>query len=211
MKRLLPILFLLVACSKSDDTKPAAPASGSSSSAPAPAPTPKPKLPDVAPDADFVHVSASHAKPKPSDPDLFDIPKFKIMKADFDPAKVEGGTADLELDLASLVSNSAKRDADVKGDDYLAVDKFATVTIHIDNVKKTGDNAYSADATVNAHGVEKKLPVDFTVLSSTADSLRIHGAHTFKRFDFAIGAPEGQDDSVGADVTIEMQLTLKKT
>jgi polyisoprenoid-binding protein YceI len=217
----LALALALAACAKKEEPKKDPTPTTKKEPAPPTAkdPTPPPVDKDPAakdpeptpdPDADFIKVTASHAKPKPSDPDVFQITAFKVVKADFDPAKVEGGTADLELDLASLASNSERRDSDIKGPDYLDVEKFSVVTIHLDNVKKTADNEYSADATVNAHGVEKKLPVAFQVLDTTADSIRIKGSNTFKRLDFKIGGPEGED-SVGSDITIEMQLTLHKT
>jgi polyisoprenoid-binding protein YceI len=205
MKRMVPLLalFALAAgCSKSDDHH-GAPAPAHETPAPPPAPA------EAA--ADYVKVSASHATPKPSDPDVFFIKKFRVVHADFDPQHLEGGSADLELDLTSLDSNNADRDADVEGESYLDVARFATATIHVDHVTKTGDDTYAADATVNAHGVEQKLPVTFTVLSRAGDAMRIKGSATFPRFAFAIGAPEGQPDSVGADITIELQLTLAKT
>jgi polyisoprenoid-binding protein YceI len=219
MKKLVLALALVAAC-HSSDSKPA-PATSSQAQPDQPQPEVGPsgprKPPHPAPAAspdfdaagDWVKVTASHAKPKPTDPDVFSIPKFQVLKADFDPAKIEGGTADLALDVTSLVSNNPRRDEDIKGPDYLDVNKFTTVTIHVDNVKKAGDNHYTADANIDAHGLQQKMPVEFDVVKSAADSIQIHGTHTFKRLDFGIGAPEGQD-SVGSDVTIEMQLTIKK-
>jgi hypothetical protein len=220
MKKLFVMLSLALAlplagCSKKEEPKKDPAPTAKKEPAPTPEvkkePTPEPAPPETDADDDYVKVIASHADPKPTDPDVFQIPAFKVVKADFDPAKVEGGTADLELDLTSLVSNSERRDGEIKGPGYLDVEKFSVAEIHLDNVKKTAENQYTADATVKAHGAEKKLPVAFEVLDTTADSIRIKGTHTFKRFDFAIGAPEGQEDSVGSDITIELQLTLKKT
>jgi polyisoprenoid-binding protein YceI len=221
MKKLLLMLVFVAACgSKKDDAPAAKPAPTPETTPDQPKPPtgpmgprkePKPAAPAPAfdPAGDWVKVTASHAKPKPTDPDVFSIPKFEVLKADFDPNKIEGGTADLALDVSSLVSNNPRRDEDIKGSDYLDVDKFTTVTIHVDNVKKAAENHYTADATVNAHGLEKKMPVEFDVVQVNEQAIQIHGTHTFKRLDFGIGAPEGQD-SVGSDVTIEMQLTIKK-
>lgn len=172
-------------------------------------PTP-PTPPPVDPNADHVLVRGHHVPPKDSDPVVLTIPKFKVVKASFDPAKIEGGTAELELDLSSLTSGLAKRDAHLTGPDMLDVAKFATADIKIDNVKKTGDKTYSADATVNVHGVEKKLPVTFDVLDTTADSIRIKGTAKFVRFDYGIGK-QGDGVPIADDQEIEIQLTLKKT
>jgi len=219
MKKLVLALALVAAC-HSSDSKPA-PATSSQAqpdqpkpevgpSGPRKSPHPAPAAsPDFDPAGDWVKVTASHAKPKPTDPDVFSIPKFQVLKADFDPEKIEGGTADLALDVTSLVSNNPRRDEDIKGPDYLDVNKFTTVTIHVDNVKKAGDNHYTADANIDAHGLQQKMPVEFDVVQINQQAIQIHGTHTFKRLDFGIGAPEGQD-SVGSDVTIEMQLTIQK-
>jgi polyisoprenoid-binding protein YceI len=210
----IAVLGLALSGCKKEEQKAqgAAPAgSGSAVAKPEPKPEPAPAPPPADPNADYVRILASHKTPKPKDPVAIEIKSFKVVKADFDPAKVEGGTAELALDLTSLASDSPKRDNHLRGEDYLKVDEFGTATIKIDNVKKTADNAYSADATVNIHGLEKKLPVAFTVVETLPDGIRIKGEHEFSRHDFAIGAPKGEDDSVGDAQTIQMQLTLKKT
>src|SRR5687768_4374447 len=63
------------------------------------------------PNADFISVYAEHApEKKPGDPVEVKFEKFTVKKASFDPAKIEGGTATIEVDLASLKSGSDKRD-----------------------------------------------------------------------------------------------------
>lgn len=172
-------------------------------------PEPEPAA-DVDPDADYVRILASHFIPKKTDPVIVSLTRFSVVKADFDPAKVEGGNATIELDVTSLVSGSEKRDKHLRSDDYLDVEKFAKATVVIDNVKKTGDNAYSAEAAVKVRDTEKKFPVTFTVLETLPDGIRIRGEHTFSRHELAIGHAEGEEDSVGKDLTIQMQLTIKK-
>lgn len=187
---------------KQEPAKQDPPKADPAATAPAPAP---------AEEGEYIKILASHANPKPDDPVTVSIKAWKVVKADFDPAKVEGGTAELALDLASLESGSAKRDGHLKSADYLDVGQFGTASIKIDNVKKTGDKSFGADATVNVHGVEKKLPVAFEVIASTADSITIKGGHKFSRHEFSIGKPSGEEDSVAGDLEIQMQLTLKKT
>ena len=189
----------LAACGKSS---PPAPAAGSSGSAAAATP--------ADPAADYVHILGHHNPGKPTDPVVIDIPKFQIVKASFDPKKLDGGTAELTLDLSSLHSSSAKRDKHLSSPDYLDVGKFATATIDVDDVKSTGDKTYSADATISIHGVQKKLPVTFDVIATTADSVRIHARQAWHRSDFQIGAPEGPDESTADGQEIELQLTLHK-
>ena len=168
--------------------------------------TPAPAKSD--PSADYVHVLGHHNPAKPTDPVVIDIPKFQVVKAAFDPKKIEGGTAELTLDLSSLTSGSTKRDKHLSSPDYLDVAKFATVTIDLDNVKKSGDRTYTADADIQIHGIEKKLPVTFDVIDTLPDGIRIHAKQGWKRSDFAIGQPEGPDETTADAQEIELQLTL---
>jgi len=192
----------LAACGKSSPSASAA-GSGSSSAASGTAAPADPA-------ADYVHILGHHNPGKTTDPVVIDIPKFEIVKASFDPKKLDGGTAELTLDLSSLRSSSAKRDKHLSSPDYLDVGKFATATIDVDNVKATGDKTYSADATISIHGVQKKLPVTFDVIATTADGVRIHAVQAWHRSDFQIGAPEGPDESTADGQQIELQLTLHK-
>ncbi len=205
---LLAILVTFTAACQSDAR------SDPPKSAPAKSPTAKSepaKTETPATAADYIRVVATHAEPSDDDPVVVEIPKFRVIAADFDPQKIEGGTATLELDLSSIRSGKDKRDKHLRSDDYLDVAKFGTATVKIGNVKAAGAKAYTADATVNAHGIEKTLPVRFEVLETLADGIRVKGSHTFGRLDFGIGHPPGPDDTVAEQITLELELTLRRT
>jgi polyisoprenoid-binding protein YceI len=165
--------------------------------------------------ADWITVQANHFEKKEGDPVAVKFEKFKVVKASFDPKKIEGGTAQLEIDLTSLKTGDVKRDEHVNTPDYLDTAKFATATVDIGNVKKKDDKTYTADAKVKVHGVEKKLPVTFEVVDAKDDWVRIKGEAAFKRLDFKVGKKPGPDmkkgdDGVADDMTVKLQLTLKK-
>lgn len=172
-------------------------AAGSGSAAPA-----------VDPAADYIKVHASHSEKKPEDPVEVAFSKFTVKKADFDPAKIEGGSATIEVDLTSLKTNSEKRDAHLNTPDYLDTAKFATATIDIGNVKKKDDKNFTADAKINLHGVEKTYPVAFEIVETGPDWIKVRGEHVFPRTDFKVGKDDG--DGVAKDLTVKVQLTLKK-
>lgn len=161
--------------------------------------------------ADFIAVYAEHAKKKPDDPVEVRFDKFKVVKADFDPQKIEGGSATLEVDLTSLRSGSEKRDGHLTTADYIDTAKFATMTIDVGNVKKKDGNAYTADAKVKLRDIEKTYPVTFEVVEAKDDWVRVRGEHKFPRLDFKVGKPASPDESVAQDLTVRLQLTLKKT
>jgi polyisoprenoid-binding protein YceI len=207
---LVAALCTASACSKHDERQaaPTATSTGSSASGSASESVKSPTS-----ETDHITVLAHHVKPKPSDPVRLNFERFKVVKADFDPQKVEGGKATIELDLSSFHTNSDERDEHLKSQTYLDVGKFATATITIDNVKQKAGNTFSADATVAAHGNTKTYPVTFDVVDRKPDSIKIKAQQSFTRLDFGVGTDPAQnaEEQVGTDLTIEMVLTIPKT
>ena len=218
---LLAVTFALVGtagCKKNQDKAGEAPAEQPAEEQPAateePAtadPTPVAATePAEDPAADFIVAEVAHAEPKPDDPVKVTFESFKVVKAEFDPEKIEGGTAELEIDLSSLSTGVEKRDGHLKSPDYFDVAKFATARVVIkDVVKGANADSFNAMAEVDLHGVKKSFPVTFKVVERTADSIRVTAEHPLKRSDFKVGKAEG--DSVADDVLLKVQLTVKKT
>src|SRR4051812_27373077 len=98
------------ACKKQED-KPAAATTPSGSSAAQPT-APATNAPDDS--VDRITVLGHHKKPKPTDPVRINFEKFKVVKADFDPKKIEGGKAVIEIDLSSFHTDSGERDDHLK-------------------------------------------------------------------------------------------------
>ena len=199
-------LVAAAACKKQEDVPAAPSTSGSTASSSA---TPSSK-PDV--NGDHITVLAHHKDRKPTDPVRINFEKFRVVKADFDSQKIDGGKATIEIDLSSFHTDSEERDEHLKSPAYLDVSKLATATITIDNVKQKAGTTYTADATVRAHGLTKTFPVTFEVLERNDTSIRIKGEHTFARADFGVGTDPSQnpEEQVGSDVTIEMLLTIAR-
>jgi polyisoprenoid-binding protein YceI len=165
------------------------------------------------PEPDSIVVLAKHSEAKPDDPVQVRFEKFKVVKATFDPKKIEGGKATIEIDATSLKTGADKRDAHLNTADFLDTAKFPKITVDIDKVKKKADKTYTAEATVKFREVTKTYPVTFDVVDSKADSIRIKSETTFSRLDFKIGK-DSKDPKVAPaqnDVVIKFQLTLKKT
>ena len=217
----LSLLFLVAAlsftgCKKKPEEEKAPPAPAEPAPATPPPTEPAPTTPPVTPpaaSADSISVFATHTEPKPNDPIEVKINNFKVVKADFDPAKVEGGTAEIELDLASISTDDQKRTDHLKTPDFIDTSKFATANVKIDNVKKTAENKYSADATVKFRDIEKKYPINFDVTETTADAIRIQLEHKFSRVDFGVGkdSKDPKEAPVAPELTFKASLALKKT
>jgi len=170
-------------------------------------------LADDAAAADSIVVLAKHSPGKPTDPVQVRFEKFKVTKATFDPKKIEGGKATIEIDATSLKTGDDKRDGDLQTAGFLDTAKFAKITVDIDKVKKKADKTFTAEATVKFRDVTKKYPVTFDVLDTTADSIRIKGETSFSRLDFKVGKDPKEPKSapIETGLTIQLQLTLKKT
>ena len=197
-------------CKQSDSAASAGAGSASASgAATASAKTPDPLPPAPQASADYLKVTADHTDPSKGPVEIA-FASWKVVNATFDPANLEGGTAELEVDPASLSSGIAKRDAHLKNPDYLDVTAFPTATVKIANVKKTGEKSYTADATVSIHGIEQTWSLPFEVVSATADSVQVRFSQPFSRLDFGIGKSEAEDASK-AQVTLQGQLTIKRT
>jgi polyisoprenoid-binding protein YceI len=162
--------------------------------------------------SDYLIVYASHAEPKPKDPVSLRFEKLTVKKVTFaKPIKegIEGASAEFEIDLTSLKSDSAKRDAHLKSPDYLNVAKFATATVKVDKPRRIGDGRYRAPAKITFRGKTYEWEVFFEVVETLPDGVRIRGEHKFQRKDVGVGKQTG--DSVGQDLLVRLQLTLKKT
>lgn len=165
------------------------------------------------PEPDSIVVLARHTESKPDDPVHVQFTSFKVTKASFDPKKIEGGKATIEIDATSLKTGIDKRDAHLNTPDFLDTKKFPKVTIDIDKVKKKADKTFTAEATVKFRNITKKYPVTFDVVDQTADSIRIKGEASFSRLDFKVGK-DSKDPKVAPvqpGLVIQLALTLKKT
>lgn len=165
------------------------------------------------PEPDSIVVLAKHVEAKPDDPVQVRFEKFKVVKASFDPKKIEGGKATIEIDATSLKSGIDKRDAHLNTPDFLDTKKFAKITVDIDKVKKKADKTFTAEATVKFRDVTKKYPITFDVVDQTADSVRIKSETAFSRLDFKVGK-DSKDPKVAPvqpELVMKVALTLKKT
>jgi polyisoprenoid-binding protein YceI len=166
-----------------------------------------------APAGDSIVVLAKHTEAKPDDPVKVQFTSFKVVKASFDPKKIEGGKATIEIDAASIKSGADKRDAHLGTPDFLDSKKFPKITVDVDNVKKKADKAYTADVTVKFRDVTKKYPATFDVLETTADSIKIKSEINFSRLDFKVGkdSKNPKEAPAAPELVLQAALTLKKT
>lgn len=162
-------------------------------------------------DADSIVVLVKHTDARPGEPVAIRLERFKVTRASFDPKKIEGGTATIEIDATSVKSGSDKTDARIQTPDFLDTAKYATITIAIDKVKKkTTGQTFVAEATVKFRAVTKKYPLTFAVVAQTPTSVQVKGEATLSRLDFKIGKPPRDGKGIATDVVVQWQLTFTR-
>ncbi|MCH9682202.1 MAG: YceI family protein [Deltaproteobacteria bacterium] len=167
------------------------------------------KKADAPPTGDALVIKASHTEPKPDDPVTVTVTGVRVVKATFDPKNVEGGTAEIEIDPGTLTSGSDMRDNHLKSPDYLDLPQFPKITVAVSDVKKAGDG-YTAKLVVKGVGKEVTWEaVPFAVLETTDTGVKIKLDHEFKRDDFGLGKPEG--DNVAQKLEASLTMMINKT
>lgn len=134
--------------------------------------------------------------------------KWHFTKVDIPDGDFEKGTAEFEVDLASVWEKTDALADHLRQEDFFDVSKFTTATVTIHDAKKTGENSYEATATIDFHGHTNDVPVSFEVVGESP--LKIEGTATLQRTAFGIGGEydPSNDRSITDDVAISLSATL---
>jgi polyisoprenoid-binding protein YceI len=93
------------------------------------------------------------------------------------------------LDPASIDTGHARRDADLRGKRFLAVDADPLMEVVADRITATADG-WRADAVLRGHGGEAPLRIDATLDGvATAPGLRLSGSARLDLRDVGIRVP----------------------
>lgn len=119
--------------------------------------------------------------------------RFNTFEGDlsFDPKKPEASKIQVTIDTASVDSNHAERDAHLRRDDFLDVEKFPTATFESTNVTLDADGGYTVKGNLNLHGVTKEIAIDAEMVGMGPDPwggerVGFEGTTTFALKDFGI-------------------------
>jgi len=93
------------------------------------------------------------------------------------------------LDPASIDTRQARRDADLRGKRFLAVDAYPLMEVAADRITATADG-WCADAVLRGHGREAPLRIDATLDGgATATQLQLSGSARLDLRDVGIRVP----------------------
>jgi polyisoprenoid-binding protein YceI len=79
------------------------------------------------------------------------------------------------LDPASIDTGHARRDSDLRGKRFLAIDAYPRMEIAANRIAATADG-WRADAVLRGHGCEAPLRIDATLEGAAAHRLQISGS-----------------------------------
>ena len=110
------------------------------------------------------------------------------------------------LDPASIDTGHARRDSDLRGKRFLAVDAYPTVEIVAERIEATA-GGWRADAMLRGHGCEAPLCIDATLDgAATAPCLQVSGTARLDLRDVGIRVP-GFLVRRFVDLSVSAQLT----
>jgi len=87
----------------------------------------------------------------------------------FDSADPDKSAVAVELKTDTLDTGFAKRDNDIKGEDFLNVKQFPVVTFKSKSVQKVTDQQYTVTGDLTFHGVTKPLTVQANIIGQGKD------------------------------------------
>lgn len=87
----------------------------------------------------------------------------------YDEAKPEASSVEVEINTASVDSNHAERDKHLRSDDFLAVDKFPKATFKSAKVMLKDDGKAEIIGTLTLRGVSKEIVIDAERIGGGAD------------------------------------------
>jgi polyisoprenoid-binding protein YceI len=118
--------------------------------------------------------------------------KWRIVRAEIDPADPRSGVVEVEVDVASVDTGIERRDTHLRTADFFDVEKFPIARARVHDAEPNGTSArgnprYRAKFDLEIHGVKKTLDGEFEVTKTSPPT--VEGGLTINRVDFAIGEP----------------------
>ena len=89
----------------------------------------------------------------------FGIVRGTVHSDDADPAK---GSAEIEIDVDSIDTREAQRDAHLKSADFFEAEKYPTIVFRSTRVTDVNGNRFTLIGDLTMHGVTRELALDVT-------------------------------------------------
>lgn len=126
----------------------------------------------------------------------------------FDAAKPESGKVDITIQMASVDTNSKKRDEHLKSPDFFGVEQFPTATFKSKSIAKKGDKMFAVTGDLSLHGVTKSVTIDMeqSGMGENQKNVKLSGFYgtlVLQRGDYGIKFMPG---ALGEEVTLMISI-----
>lgn len=111
--------------------------------------------------------------------------------AHLDAEHPENSSARLEIEVASLATGNADRDAHLRSGDFFDVEKYPTITFVSTAARKTGDSTYVLTGDLTVKDVTRPVEIEFEHTGANGDPwggfrVGFEGATTVSRKDWGL-------------------------
>jgi polyisoprenoid-binding protein YceI len=123
-------------------------------------------------------------------------------------------SVDVTIDTASISTQNAKRDEDLRSPEYFDVNKFPTMIYHGRGIRRVSGGAWVMDGSLTMHGVTKLVPLTFRFNGAFSDPepgqparVAFHATAGVKRAEFGMGARDNLEE-LGMLTTPDVQIEI---
>ncbi len=113
------------------------------------------------------------------------------------------------IDLSTIESGDAKRDAHLKDKDFFEIAKFPSATFTSTTVEKGAGGALKVTGQLAVHGVTRAVVLDVTLPTPAAGASELNAHATTKLDRHDLGISYGPGVMIGAEV--ELEVVVKAT
>jgi len=128
----------------------------------------------------------------------------------FDDKDIAKSSVNVTIKTASINTDNANRDNDLRSPNYFDAEKFPEITFQSKSVEKKG-NDYLAHGTLTIHGVAKEVDLPFEMKGPNEGRqgkiLGVHGSLTVNRQDYGVGKATPM---IGSDVKIDLYVEARQ-
>jgi polyisoprenoid-binding protein YceI len=130
----------------------------------------------------------------------------------FDDKDISKSSVNVTIKTASINTDNANRDNDLRSPNYFDAEKFPEITFQSKSVEKKG-NDYVAHGTLTIHGVSKEIDLPFEMKGPNdagqgrGKIMGAHGSLTVNRADYGVGKATPM---IGSDVKIDLYVEARQ-
>ena len=133
--------------------------------------------------------------------------EFSIVDSQITLGEISKSHVTVEIDVASVDTDSKRRDDHLRTADFFEVEKWPTATVRVHSAEQIEGARYRAKFDVAIRDARKTIDGEFEIVSEAPLSVR--GSLVIDRMDFAIGTPKTWNPmSITNEVPVTFEATL---